>query len=206
MKKIDRTTLLILSLILAVTLDIALRLELLPPPKNATEFGRTTTVTVPLLESPASPAFSEYREYPLEHGRMRFNHVALIVADLERSVEFYTRQLGFREVHRMQAKGSSWHLAFLTTGSGETILELQQHVDSTDESARAGISHIGLFVSDVNSFYENSLANGANWEGSLLNIPVGQVGFMIDPDGYRVEVMENPLGNCVRCHKEPHLQ
>jgi hypothetical protein len=62
-----------------------------------------------------------------------------------------------------------------------------------------------VFVSDANSFYETSLADGATWEGSLFETQNGQMGFMIDPDGYRVEVMENPQGNCGACHRGPHL-
>ena len=211
MKKRNPTATLVLGLTFAIAIDIALRLEFFPPLGFATGID-SAAASVPDHENtgatiitPDSPAFTDYPEYPIEHGRTRLNHVGIIVEDLERSIEFYTRQFGFKLIRKAHAEGSSWYLAFLTTGAGEAILELQQYLDKSDESPPTGISHIGVFVSDPNSFYETSLAEGATWEGSLFQTQNGLMGFMIDPDGYRVEVMENPRGNCRHCHRGPHL-
>ena len=214
MKRKPSRTGLLLGLTIAVLVDILFRSGLLPPVKYgggmevmaAAEPNNPPPPAVKAI-APDSPAFVEYPEYPREHDRTRFFHVSLIVEDLQTSIDYYRKYFGFKLIRTQHTEGSSWHLALLTTGSGEPILELVQYVRETDRPP-TGISHIGMFVSDLSGFYEASRADGAAWEGDLVggkSPTFPRMGFMIDPDGYRVEIIENPRGNCTSCHRGPHL-
>lgn len=47
-----------------------------------------------------------------------FNHFNFNVLDLEKSMEFYEKALGFKEVRRKEAEDGSWILVYL--GDGKT--------------------------------------------------------------------------------------
>jgi catechol 2,3-dioxygenase-like lactoylglutathione lyase family enzyme len=198
---------LLVCLTLVVTIDIAVRLGWVPSIEFNGGIDAVAAAESENVMTPDSPPFIDYPEYPLQHGRSRFFHVGLIVEDLQTSIDYYQKHFGFKLIRTQHSEGSSWHLAFLTTGAGEPILELEQYIKESDDPP-TGISHIGMFVSDVSEFRESSIAEGAEWEGELLGGKTPtfpHMGFMIDPDGYRVEVMENPKGNCTSCHRGPHL-
>ena len=205
---------LLLGLTIAILVDVLFRSGLLPSVTYGGGMDAMAAVDpdnqsppVAKIVTPDSPPFVEYAEYPREHGRTRFFHVGLIVEDLQASIDYYRKHFGFKLIRTQHTEGSPWHLALLTTGSGEPILELEQYVRESD-GPPTGIAHIGMFVSDVSEFYEASRADGAIWEGELVggvSPTFPRMGFMIDPDGYRVEVMQNPRGNCTSCHRGPHL-
>ena len=112
--------------------------------------------------------------------------------------------VGLVETERVKAEWEDDLISVTASTIGITYCEpdqLKELWEWTDRNNRQFDIHAPAV------FDQKYLAERRGWEGSLLNIPVGQIGFMIDPvGGYRLEVMENPLGNCVRCHKEPHLQ
>lgn len=56
----------------------------------------------------------------------RIDHVAIHVADLERSVEFYERHFGFKHYFQHAASGGL-QIAYLKLG--DTVLELTHHSD-----------------------------------------------------------------------------
>jgi catechol 2,3-dioxygenase-like lactoylglutathione lyase family enzyme len=121
--------------------------------------------------------------FPIEEGRGRLFHLGLGVADLDASVEFYRDQLGFKVI-RYQEFGDVASTAFIWTGDGEPIIELMQAKKDREGVPSLGLTHLGLFSDDVDRY----------------------AGFIIDPDGNRVEVMENPKGGCTSCHRAPHLK
>jgi lactoylglutathione lyase len=57
----------------------------------------------------------------------RIDHVAIHVADLERSIRFYERHFGFKHYFQ-HAAGSGAQIAYLKLG--DTVLELTHHSDS----------------------------------------------------------------------------
>jgi len=56
----------------------------------------------------------------------RIDHVAIHVADLDRSVDFYQRHFGFKHYFQ-HAAGSGAQIAYLKLG--DTVLELTHHSD-----------------------------------------------------------------------------
>ena len=59
---------------------------------------------------------------------MQLNHVAIHVADLDRSVMFYERHFGFKHYFQ-HAAGSGLQIAYLKLG--DTVLELTHHSDGS---------------------------------------------------------------------------
>jgi len=144
--------------------------------------------------------------FPIEEGRGRLFHMGLNVADLDTSVEFYRDKLGFRVI-RYQEFGDIASSAFIATGDGEPIIELMQVKKEREGIPSVGFSHLGMFVDDVDRIYAESTKAGAKWAGEPAAPGPGApyMGFMLDPDGNRVEVMENPKAGCTSCHRGPHL-
>ena len=144
--------------------------------------------------------------FPIEEGRGRFFHIALNVRDLDTSVEFYRDKLGFKVI-RYQEFGDIASSAFIATGDGDPIIELMQMKLEQEGVASVGFSHLGMFVDDVDRIYEESNKAGAKWQGKPARPGPGApyMGFMLDPDGNRVEIMENPKAGCTSCHRGPHL-
>ena len=191
MGKLSATGGLVLVLTFAVAIDIAIRLGFFESASDSvvdgahiisTEPGDSVDLELRTLDS------SRLDERSIDSGRVRFNHIGIIVTDLDRSIEFYKNQFGFDLLSRQRSKGSSWEPAFLATGSGEPVLELQQYIRG-DGKAPTGFSHVGVFVCDVNSFYDTSPVPGGAWQGDVFETKIAQMRFMTDPDGYRVEVM-----------------
>jgi lactoylglutathione lyase len=73
----------------------------------------------------------------------RIDHVAIHVADLDRSVAFYERHFGFKDYFRQTASGGL-QIAYLKLA--DTILELTHHSDG----AMAGFH----FCLETDNFYE----------------------------------------------------
>ena len=191
MGKLSATGWLVLALTFAVAVDIAIRLKFFEPSSNEVASAHIIPSTTgdsadPELGTLAPPRLDQPS---IARSRVRFNHIGIIVTDLDRSIEFYKHQFGFDLLSRQRPKGGSWELAFLATGDGEPVLELQQYIKQDDGSGPTGFSHLGIFVCDVNSFYDTSPAPGGAWQGDVFDTKIAQMRFLSDPDGYRVEVM-----------------
>ena len=132
-------------------------------------------------------------------------HNEKVVDDLEKSIEFYRDVLGFKHI-RTQDMGFQ-KIAFISTGDGEPQIELKEVTAPFRGMPTEGFSHVGIFVQNVDAIYEKSIEYGAEWrmKPTVLGPGAPYFGSMRDPDGYEIEVMENPTGGCVSCHRGPHL-
>ncbi|MGH3682115.1 MAG: VOC family protein, partial [Natronosporangium sp.] len=95
--------------------------------------------------------------YPSAHpgpaGAINGVGVTVLVADLERSVEFYRDRLGFYEVDG--GEGS------VVLASGETRLVLRQAPDLGTGNRR--LVHLNLEVSDIDAMYAELKGNGVRF-------------------------------------------
>ena len=99
------------------------------------------------------------------------NHVALEVADVERSLEFYGR------LFELHLRGHSQNAAFIDIG--DQFLALMQGRQRTPDRTR----HFGLVVDDKEATRHALTAAGADiLPGSRLDF--------LDPDGNRVEIVQ----------------
>jgi lactoylglutathione lyase len=160
----------------------------------------------PKQKSAADMAPTHYPPFTKEQQGLRLFHVSMIVKDLDKSVEFYRDQLGFRVV-RFQEMGGFQRVAFMSSGDGEPLIELKQMLKDIKGMPMEGFSHIGVFVEDVDAVYEQTSAAGVTWRSKPRMPGPGApyMGYIVDPDGYEIEVMQNPVNDCVTCHRRPHV-
>lgn len=119
-------------------------------------------------------------------------HVGLNVTDLQRSVDFYCRALGFEQIGG--STGPDHHYAFLGF-NGVLQLTLWQQSDSTFSSRTAGLHHLAFLVENVEQVRAVETAlneHGVDfaYDGVVAHgkgIASGGI-FFYDPDGIRLEV------------------
>ena len=117
----------------------------------------------------------------------RFAHNNINVLDLARSVAFYQKALGLKEVRRKEAEDGSFILIYMGDG-GKTphLLELTWLRDRTDPyDLGENESHIAFEAEDFEAAYALHKEMGCIcYENKKMGIY-----FIADPDGYWLEVI-----------------
>jgi len=125
-----------------------------------------------------------------------FLHTMIRVGNLERSVDFYTRLLGMRELRRRDVPDGKYTLAFLGYGdgnaSGQAEIELTYNygVDRYEQGNAFG--HLAVGVPDVKAACERVRAGGGKVtrEAGPVKFGTTVIAFVEDPDGYKIELIE----------------
>ena len=118
--------------------------------------------------------------------KARFDHFNINVTDLERSLAFYDRALGLKEISRKQADDGSFILAYL--GDGETgfrleLTWLRDHPQKYDLGECE--FHLAMAVPDMDKAHALHEKLGCIcYENSAMGIY-----FIADPDGYWIEIV-----------------
>ncbi|WP_248464432.1 lactoylglutathione lyase [Pectobacterium versatile] len=126
---------------------------------------------------------------------MRLLHTMLRVGDLQRSIDFYTQILGMRVLRISENTEYKYTLAFVgyTEESEGAVIELTYNwgVDSYDLGNAYG--HIALGVDDVAATCERIRKAGGNVTREAGPVKGGTtvIAFIEDPDGYKIELIEN---------------
>ena len=144
------------------------------------------------------------KKRPLVSG---FRHAGLIVKDLDISLKFYSEILGLDLIQRFTDSSDYINtITGLTNGTAEfaklrmldgAVIELLTYPSHPTKShdlsiINVGIAHIALRVDSALHTYEALVGHGIN----VLSPPVlssegiAKVFFCLDPDGYRVEIVE----------------
>ncbi|WP_052351925.1 VOC family protein [Deinococcus pimensis] len=115
--------------------------------------------------------------------------VTLQIADLDRSLDFYTTVLGFT-VHA-QAEHDGHRTAHLGLSDGTFLLELREKpgVKPAPHRARLGLYHFALLLptrADLGRFVRNALALGVHVGRSDHHY--SEATYLQDPDGISIEV------------------
>jgi lactoylglutathione lyase len=115
-------------------------------------------------------------------------HNEMHVFDLEKSLKFYEQALGLKEVRRYTADDGSFILVFLSDEVSPHLVELTWNRDR-DKPYDLGENeiHLAFKVDDFEGAYE------MHKEMGLIEYENKQMGvyFIVDPDGYWMEVMAN---------------
>lgn len=142
-----------------------------------------------------------------------FWHAGITVADLDASLAFYVDALGLELVRRGSTSevaekiwcmpGARGEVAFVAIPGTDTVLELTAFagVERHPASARPcdpAHGHICLYVDDLDATYARLEELGhRSRAGQVLTITDGPLAgakavYMIDPDGFHVELFERP--------------
>jgi len=118
-------------------------------------------------------------------------HVSLRVSDLKSSAAFY-QKLGFAIKREVKLAKFSTDLVFLEA-SPNFELELVYNWDNNRKpELKDGYLHLGLEVKNMESFLQELKAKGIEPLCPVNILPGGgKMCFVVDPDGYQVELMEH---------------
>lgn len=119
------------------------------------------------------------------------NHVALACADLNRSVDFYTRVLEMNVIMRGRSPDGKVSYAFLGTG-GETFLALYQYAGrAAPEASQCLLDHVAfsLTAEEFAQAKEHLEAQGISVSGPVVRLQFKSL-YLSDPDGAVVELTD----------------
>jgi lactoylglutathione lyase len=125
---------------------------------------------------------------------MRFLHTMIRVGDLERSIRFYTDVMGMKLIRTMDFPDMKFTLAYLGYASNPEQAELELTYNYGVSSYEMGnaYGHIALSTSDIYSLCEKLRNTGAKITrepGPLKGTDI-IIAFLEDPDGYKIELIQ----------------
>lgn len=145
------------------------------------------------------------------------DHINIVVADLERSVRFYTELLGFRLMKEavlsgewidriVGLKGVKGRVAYVVAPDGEPRIELLHYempagaaVAANSSANTRGLRHIALRVDDIAAVTAGLRAAGVEFFSDPVRVPAGVVRhdqgektlvYFLDPDGVILELAQ----------------
>ena len=116
---------------------------------------------------------------------LRLNHVGMYVKDIDESMNFYTKTMGFREAFSFKDKEGKPTLLYLQINR-DTFLELAP----ANADHPVGFSHAGIWADDLKATVAALRQQGVKLDDprtGLTNAPLTNV---IDPNGVRLELLD----------------
>jgi lactoylglutathione lyase len=165
-----------------------------------------------LLEMPGVTAQPE----PATHGYV-FNHTMLRVKDVVKSMDFYTRVLGFVPVHKHDFPDAEFTIYYLVLRADRSVipdddaarlqwvlgqpgvLELTYNYGTENDpdfhyhsgnSEPRGFGHLCVSVPDVHAACERFEALGVPFQKRLSDGRMKHIASIKDPDGYWIEILQ----------------
>jgi len=115
-------------------------------------------------------------------------HLALVVADANRSIDFYARYARMKVVHDRQEHGGS-RVVWLSDLTRPFVLVL---IEGDVEARLGGFCHLGVGCEsrdEVDRLSAAGRADGCLAHGPIdAGYPVGYYAFLRDPDGHNLEL------------------
>lgn len=125
---------------------------------------------------------------------MRILHTMLRVADLEKSLAFYTEVLGMKLMRRQDYPEGRFTLAFVGYGdeSEDAVLELTHNWDTDSYELGNAYGHMALSSDDIYATCDAIKAKGGEVvrEPGPMKHGTTVIAFVKDPDGYMIELIE----------------
>lgn len=122
-------------------------------------------------------------------------HTRYRVADLEKTVSFYTQVLGLKEVKRHRSPRGS-ELVFLETPGSEELIELCSFPASGPVVVGPDLTHLAFEVEDLDAFAAHAAALGYPLsDGPTVSSSGSKFAFIDAPEGYEIELIEKSRAN-----------
>lgn len=126
---------------------------------------------------------------------MRILHTMLRVGDLDRSIKFYQDVLGMRLLRTSENPEYKYTLAFLGYDDEDksSVIELTYNWGVTEYDLGTAYGHIAIGVDNIVETCDAVRANGGKITREPGPVKGGStvIAFVEDPDGYKIEFIEN---------------
>ena len=131
----------------------------------------------------------------LDADKSRLLHTMIRVKDLDKSLAFYTEQLGMNLIRKRDYPTGKFTLAFVGYGdeTDSTVIELTHNWDQAEPYALgSAFGHLAVGVPDVYKACERLAAAGVKIPRPAGPMAHGGsvIAFIEDPDGYRIELVQ----------------
>lgn len=124
---------------------------------------------------------------------MRLLHTMLRVADLQKSIDFYTQILEMKLLRQSENEQYRYTLAFLGYGleTETTVLELTHNWDTSEYDLGNAYGHIAIETDDIYATCEKikSMGGEITREAGPVKGGTTVIAFVKDPDGYMIELI-----------------
>lgn len=122
-----------------------------------------------------------------QQGRIvGLNHVAISVADYKGAIDFYGRQMGFREAFSFREADGSPYLTYFQVNR-DTFIEVMQETPARP----AGCPHFGLEVEHLDSAIEQLKLRGVQVRAPSVSPRTGsRIALASAPGGVSIELLE----------------
>jgi lactoylglutathione lyase len=118
---------------------------------------------------------------------MRYLHTMVRVSDIERSLDFYCKKLGLREVRRHENQQGRYTLVFIVAPeTPDAPIELTYNWDAETYSGGRNFGHLAFEVDNIYDFCARLMEQGVT-----INRPPrdGRMAFVKSPDGISIELL-----------------
>lgn len=130
---------------------------------------------------------------------MRLLHTMLRVGDMQRSIDFYTQNLGMKLLRTADNEEYKYSLAFVGYGEeiDHTVLELTYNWGVSEYEHGGAFGHIAIGVEDIYGLCDKLKAAGADVYREPGPVKGGKtiIAFVRDPDGYAIELIDRSAKN-----------
>ena len=124
----------------------------------------------------------------------RLNHTRYRVSDLEPTIRFYKDVLGLQEVRRSKSPRGS-ELVFLKAPQSEELIEICYFPQSGPVQVQPDLTHLAFDVPSLEEFGRHLASLGLKYsDGPTMRPGGGGFAFIDAPEGYEVELIEQPKG------------
>jgi len=125
---------------------------------------------------------------------MRILHTMIRVGDLNRSLEFYIKVLGMKELRRRDYPEGRFTNCFVgyADESQAAVLELTHNWDTKSYELGTGYGHVAIEVEDAYKACEEVTRRGGKVSRPAGPMKHGTtvIAFVEDPDGYKIEFVQ----------------
>ena len=129
---------------------------------------------------------------------MRILHTMLRVADLEKSLAFYTGVLGMQLLRRTDYPDGKFTLAFVGFGdeASGAVIELTHNWGVEKYELGNAFGHVAVEVEDAYAACEKIKQSGGKVVREAGPMKHGRtvIAFIEDPDGYKIELIQKKTG------------
>jgi catechol 2,3-dioxygenase-like lactoylglutathione lyase family enzyme len=123
--------------------------------------------------------------------KAKFTYVGIRVTNLQRSIDFYTRVLGFKVINRGTIPQTHGETVALQGEAGGFVLELNHYAPgspyATPYTPGEGLDHLAFHVDNLEHALDEA-RNAGHPPILQLTSPEGRWAYIEDPDGLWIEL------------------